>query len=165
VPFLQIFCIYYAFFPVHTANLNAIKAVGRSDVFLRLEIIKKVLETAVLLFTVRIGVFAMALGQLFCGVASLLINAWPNRRLLGYPYRQQLRDVLPVLALSLVMAACVWPVTLLGLHDALTLLIQIPLGVLVYVLGSKLLKLDSFELILSMLRKMLRRGKEASDNG
>ena len=165
VPFLQIFCIYYAFFPVHTANLNAIKAVGRSDVFLRLEIIKKLLETAVLLFTVRIGVFAMALGQLFCGVASLLINAWPNRRLLGYPYRQQLRDVLPVLALSLVMAACVWPVTLLGLHDALTLLIQIPLGVLVYVLGSRLLKLDSFELILSMLRKMLRRGKEASDNG
>ena len=165
VPFLQIFCIYYAFFPLHTANLNAIKAVGRSDVFLRLEIIKKVLETAVLLVTVRIGVFAMALGQLFCGVASLFINAWPNRRLLGYSYRRQLRDVLPVLALSLVMAAAVWPVTLLRLPDALTLLIQIPLGVLVYVLGSKLLKLDSFELILSTLRKMLRRGKEASDNG
>ena len=165
VPFLQIFCIYYAFFPLHTANLNAIKAVGRSDVFLRLEVIKKVLETAVLLVTVRIGVFAMALGQLLCGVASLFINAWPNRRLLGYPYRQQLRDVLPVLGLSLVMAAAVWPVMLMGLSDALTLLLQIPLGVGVYVLGSKLMKLDSFELILSMLRKLLRRGEEASDNG
>lgn len=165
VPFLQIFCLYYAFFPLHTANLNAIKAVGRSDVFLRLEVIKKVLETAVLILTVRIGVFAMALGQLFCGVASLLINAWPNRRLLDYPYRQQLKDVLPVLVLSLAMAALVWPVTLLHLPDAFTLLIQIPLGAFVYVLGSKLWKLDSFELILSMLRKMLRRGKEASDNG
>ena len=63
------------------------------------------------------------------------------------------------------MAAAVWPVTLMGLSDALTLLLQIPLGVGVYVLGSKLMKLDSFELILSMLRKLLRRGEEASDNG
>ena len=165
VPFMQVFCVYYALFPLHTANLNAIKAIGRSDVFLKLEVIKKVLETLVLLVTLRIGVFAMALGQLFCGLVSLLINAWPNRKLLDYPYRTQLRDVLPTLALTLVMALVVWPVTLLGLNDVLTLLIQIPLGVGVYVLGSKLLKLESFELILSMLRKFLRRGKEASDNG
>ncbi len=165
VPFMQVFCVYYAFFPLHTANLNAIKAVGRSDVFLRLELIKKLLETAVLVLTVRIGVFAMALGQLFCGVASLLINAWPNRRLLSYPYRQQLRDVLPVLLLSLVMAAFVWPVSLLGLPDLLTLLVQIPLGAAVYVLGSRLLKLDSFELILSMLNKILRRGGKEEANG
>ncbi len=165
VPFMQVFCIYYAFFPLHTANLNAIKAVGRSDVFLWLEVIKKVLETLVLLLTVRIGVFAMALGQLFCGVCSLLINAWPNRKLLAYPYRQQLKDVLPVIVLSLAMAACVWPVSLLGLPDMLTLLIQIPLGVAVYVLGSKLLKLDSFDLILSLVKKMLHRGKEANADG
>ena len=133
--------------------------------FLRLEVIKKLLETAVLILTVRIGVFAMALGQLFCGVASLLINAWPNRRLLDYPYRQQLRDVLPVVCLSLVMAAAVWPVSLLGLPDLLTLLIQIPLGVSVYVLGSVLLKLDSFELILSMVKKALRRGGKEEANG
>ena len=165
VPFMQVFCLYYAFFPLHTANLNAIKAVGRSDVFLRLEVIKKVLETLVLLFTLRIGVFAMALGQLLCGVTSLLINAWPNRRLLQYSYRQQLRDVLPVLGLSAGMAAAVWPVALLGLPDVLTLLLQVPLGVTVYVLGSKLLRLDSFALILSLLQKFLRRGKEANDHG
>ena len=164
VPFLQVFCVYYAFFPLHTANLNAIKAVGRSDLFLVLEVIKKLLETAVLILTVGISPFAMALGQLFCGVASLLINAWPNRKLLSYPYRQQMKDVLPVLALSLGMAAVVWPVTLLGLPDVLTLLIQIPLGVCVYVLGSRLMKLDGFETILSLIQKTLRRGKEAADH-
>lgn len=163
VPFMQVFCVYYAFFPLHTANLNAIKAVGRSDVFLKLEVIKKVLESLVLLLTVRINVFAMALGQLFCGVCSLLINAWPNRRLLAYPYRQQLKDVLPVIALSMAMAAAVWPVSLLGLPDALTLLLQIPLGVAVYVLGSMLLKLDSFDLLLSLVKKMLHRGKEEAN--
>ena len=63
------------------------------------------------------------------------------------------------------MAAAVWPVALLGLPDVLTLLLQVPLGVTVYVLGSKLLRLDSFALILSLLQKFLRRGKEANDHG
>ncbi len=165
VPFMQVFCVYYAFFPLHTANLNAIKAVGRSDVFLRLELIKKVLETLVLLFTLRIGVFAMALGQLFCGVCSLLINAWPNRKLLDYPYRAQLRDVLPVLLLTAGMAAIVWLVSLLKLPDVVTLLIQVPLGVLVYALGAKLLRLESFDLILGLIAKFLHRGKEANADG
>ena len=165
VPFMQVFCVYYAFFPLHTANLNAIKAVGRSDVFLKLEILKKVLETVVLLVTLRIVVFAMALGQLFCGLLSQLINAWPNRKLLDYPYLQQLRDMLPALGLSAAMAVCVRAVLLLALPDWLTLLIQIPLGVAIYVLLSRLLKLDSFEFILSLLRKLLRRGKEAEENG
>ena len=76
-----------------------------------------------------------------------------------------MRDVLPVLLLSLVMATFVWPVSLLGLPDLLTLLVQIPLGAAVYVLGSLLLKLDSFELILSMLKKILRRGGKEEANG
>ncbi len=162
VPFMQVFCVVYAFYPLHTANLNAIKAMGRSDVFLRLEIIKKVLETSVLLITMRIGVFPMALGQLGCELASVVINTWPNRKLLSYPYRQQLRDLLPAVLLSLGMAALIWPVSLLGLRDLWTLLIQIPLGVALYVGGSLLFRLDSFTLILELLRSFLRGKKEAT---
>ena len=161
VPFMQIFCVIYAFYPLHTANLNAIKALGRSDVFLKLEILKKVLETAVLLLTMRYGVFVMALGQLFSSIVSQLINAWPNKRLLGYPYLQQLRDMGPAILLSLVMAAAVWPLNLLPLGDFLKLLLQVPLGVGVYVLGSWLLKLDSFDFILSILKKLLHRKESA----
>ena len=79
VPYMQIFCLYYAFWPLHTANLNAIKATGHSGIFLYLEIIKKVLETAVLLITMRYSVMAITLGLLFSGFASVIINAWPNR--------------------------------------------------------------------------------------
>ena len=86
VPFMQIYCVIYAFYPLHTANLNAIKAVGRSDVFLKLEIVKKTLETVVLLITMRFGVIYMALGQLFVSVCAQVINAWPNRKLLNYSY-------------------------------------------------------------------------------
>ena len=157
VPFLQIFCAVYAFYPLHTANLNAIKAMGRSDVFLKLEIVKKVVETSVLLLTMRIGILAMALGQLGCELLSLFINAWPNRRLLDYSYRQQLRDMLPSALLSLGMAALLRPLLLIGLSDALTLLLQIPLGVAIYVLGAKLFQLDSFAFILGIAKNMLHR--------
>ena len=159
VPYMQIFCAIYAFYPLHTANLNAIKAMGRSDIFLKLELIKKAVETSVLLFTLRYGVLAMALGQLFCDVLAQLINAWPNKKLLDYPYWTQLHDLLPCLLLSLVMAGCVMAVQLLGLHDLLTLLIQVPLGIGLYIFGSKLMKLDSFDYILTTARNMISRRK------
>ena len=161
VPYMQLFCLNYAFWPVHTANLNAIKAVGRSDIFLKLEIIKKVLETGILLVTMRYGVMAITLGLLASGFASIVINAWPNRRLLELPFTRQLLDVLPALLLSLGMAAAIWPVTLLGLPDAVRLLIMVPAGVLVYVGVSALLKLDSFTYVLEIAKRLLRRGKTA----
>ena len=159
VPFLQVFCVVYAFYPMHTANLNAIKAMGRSDVFLRLEIIKKLLEAAVLVFSMRFGVFAMALGLLSSDLISLGINAWPNRRLLDYSLGRQLRDLFPALALSLLMAGCVWPVSLLHLPDALTLLIQVPLGAGIYILLSKLLHVESFDYVLSAAKNLLHKGQ------
>ncbi len=162
VPYLQIFCIIYAFFPLHTANLNAIKAVGRSDTFLVLEVIKRGLELVILLITMRYGVFPMVLGLLISELASQGINAWPNKKLLNYPYSAQMKDMLPSILLSLFMAACVYPVSLAGLADWLTLLIQIPLGVLIYVLGSKILKLDSFDYILTVAKKLIT-GKKAGE--
>ena len=159
VPYMQIFCAIYAFYPLHTANLNAIKAMGRSDIFLKLEVVKKVVETSVLLITLRYGVLAMALGQLFCDILAQLINAWPNKKLLNYPYWTQLKDLMPCLLLSLVMAGCVLAVQLLGLHDLLTLVIQILLGVIIYVLGAKLLKLDSFDYILNTAKTILQKRK------
>ena len=161
VPYMQLFCLNYAFWPVHTANLNAIKAVGRSDIFLKLEIIKKVLETGILLVTMRYGVMAITLGLLASGFASIVINAWPNRRLPELPLSSQLLDVLPALLLSLGMAAAIWPVTLLGLPDAVRLLIMVPAGVLIYVGVSALLKLDSFTYVLEIAKRLLRRGKTA----
>ena len=162
VPFLQIFCIIYAFYPLHTANLNAIKAMGRSDVFLKLEVIKKILETAVLLISMHYGVFAMALGQLFSSIVSQVINAWPNKKLLGYRYLQQLKDMLPAILLSAFMGFAVHLISLLGLSDILTLVIEIPLGVLIYVGLSALFRLDSFSYMLSVLRNMKSRGKETA---
>lgn len=162
VPYMRVFCLVYAFYPLHTANLNAIKAMGRSDIFLKLEIIKKLVSTVLLVASMGMGVYAIALSQLAAGIASQLINAWPNGKMLGYSYPQQLRDMLPAIGLSALMALCVWPVSRLGLGDFATLLIQIPLGAVIYATLSKLLHIDSFDYILETVKKLLRGRKSAA---
>lgn len=157
VPYLRIFCFTYSFYPLHTANLNAIKAMGRSDLFLILELIKKAVGISALLLTMRMGVYPMALSLLVTSVLSQIINAWPNSRLLNYSYLRQLADLLPTILLAALMGACVYPVALLHLPDVVTLIIQVPLGVLVYVLGSRLFHIDSFEYLMSIVKKLIRR--------
>ncbi len=153
VPFIRIFCFGYAFYCVHTANLNAIKALGRSDVFLKLEIVKKCMGITLLLISMRYGVMVMALSSLVSSVLSQIINSWPNRKLLGYSYIDQLKDMLPNILLTLAMGAVVFSIYFLKLSDWLTLLIQIPLGVAVYVAGAKLFHLENFEFALALLKK------------
>ena len=157
VPYMQIFCLYYAFWPLHTANLNAIKATGHSGIFLYQEILKKLLETAVLLVTMRYSVMAITWGLLFSGFASVLINAWPNRKLLHYSILQQLRDALPAMLLSLVMGAVIFPVTRTGLPDLVKLLIMVPAGAAVYTAGSVLFKVESFRYIRDVLLSLVHR--------
>ena len=160
VPYVRIFCFGYAFWCVHTANLNAIKALGRSDLFLRLEIIKKCMGIGLLLISMQYGVMAMALSSLVSSVLSQIINSWPNRKLLGYSYLDQLKDMMPNILLSLAMGAVVYSIYFLRLSDPLTLLIQIPLGVAVYAGGAKLFHLENLEFALKLL-KMRREKRDA----
>lgn len=76
VPFLQIFCISYALIPIHTANLQAINAMGRSDIFLRLEVVKKLLGLVILGISLPFGVYAIAIGQVISAIISTFINVY-----------------------------------------------------------------------------------------
>lgn len=160
VPFLRIFCLTYAFFPIHTANLNAIKAMGRSDLFLKMEIIKKIVSVAALVSTMWISPLAMAYSLLATSVLGQIINAWPNRNLMNYSYLGQVRDMLPQISLSIGMGALVYCIQLIGLNSLLTLAIQIPVGVLVYWAGSKLFNIDGYEYLLNTVKGLLNRKKK-----
>ena len=157
VPYLRIFCFGYAFYPLHTANLNAIKAMGRSDMFLTLEIIKKIIGVIVLAVTVRYGVYAMALSLIFTSIINQIINAWPNKKLLDYSYVQQLRDMLPSMLCTCAMGLCVYPLQLLPWSHWIVLPLQVVTGVVVYVALSFIFKLDSFNYILSTGKRLLNR--------
>lgn len=151
VPFMQIFCITSMFYPIHTANLNAIKAMGRSDIFLKLEVIKKVIGIAFLVSTMWFGVMAMAYSLLVIGIISQIINSWPNKKLLNYGYLEQLKDILPGICLAVGMGLCINMIQWFGMPDILTLVIQLVVGVCIYIGLSKLFKLDSYQYIKNIL--------------
>lgn len=157
VPYMQIFCITSMFYPVHTANLNAIKAMGRSDLFLKLEIVKKVVGTVLLLSTMWFGVMAMAYSLLVSSVLSQIINSWPNRKLLGYGYLEQVRDFAPGILLAVGMGISVYFIGFIPLPAGITLMIQIVAGAIIYVSMSALLKLEEFDYLLGMIKSFLKK--------
>lgn len=105
VPLLQVLSFAGLAWPLHVYHLKVITALGRSDLFLRLEILKKVLTVANLMVTVRWGIFAMVCGQLATSMISYWINSFYTRRLLGYSYREQIRDLIPMLTTSGIVGA------------------------------------------------------------
>ncbi len=157
VPFLRIFCIIYAFYPVHTANLNAIKALGRSDIFLKLEILKKMVGLVLLLISMRFGVMMIAYSLLLSTAASVLINTWPNRTMLNYTYGQQMEDIFPSIALSVAMFIAAWSVQLLGRGIVVTLVLQVLTGAVIYIAGSILFRIKSYEYVLDIVKGLLNR--------
>lgn len=157
VPFLRIFCITYMFYPIHTANLNAIMAMGRSDLFLKLEIAKKLVGIALLVSTMWFGVMVMAYSLLVSTVINMIINSWPNRKLLNYAYLEQMKDIFPSIALALLMGCCIKLIELFHLSVVATLLIQIPLGAVIYIGASAAVHLDSFEYLMSVVRPTLKK--------
>lgn len=159
VPYLQIFCFIYVLWPIYTANLNAIKAVGRSDIFLKLEIIKKIIDVTVLIITVPLGVKAIALGMLLTGPVSVLINAGPNKKLINYSYYELLQDIFPAMLLSIVMGVIVYSIQGLGFNDLITLIIQVPLGIVIYIILSKILHIDNFEYIIGIIKGIKKNNK------
>ena len=152
VPFLQLSCFAFALYPIHTANLTAINALGRSDIFLKLEIMKKLLVILVLAVTIRFGIYAMATGQVLTSILATFINAYPNKRLLSYSYWEQLHDLFPSFLLALVMASCVVSVGFAITGNGLKLIVGIAAGFAVFVMGSRIFKLDNYTFLIQSIR-------------
>lgn len=160
VPFLQIYCIVYALMPIQTTNLQAINAMGRSDIFLKLEIIKKIVSLTILAVTINFGVIAIAIGGVFSSIISTFINAYPNKQLLDYSYKEQLIDVLPSLLISIIMGLIVYSFNYLNLVTWKLLILQVGSGVLIYIALARLFKIESFSYLFSTMEQLFRSRKE-----
>ncbi len=163
VPFLQLFCVQYAIMPIHTANLQAINALGRSDIFLKLEVIKKFVGVTVILVTLPYGIYALALGSVVGDLFGSFINAYPNKKLLNYSYLDQLKDILPSILLSFGMGFIVYMVRVIALPSGLILLMQIIIGILFYIGFAHAIKLESFYYLKATIFGLIknRKRKEA----
>lgn len=155
VPYMQIFCFNLAFYPVHSCNLQAINAMGRSDVFLKLEIIKKsygivVLAIAVFCFD---SPLAIAMTGLVTTWISWFVNAYPNKSLVGYSYKEQILDLFPILLMAVGMCLVVLQIgkwcEAATMMTILELLIEITAGVVTYLLMSLVVRPRPFRLLLT----------------
>lgn len=152
VPFLRIACMALLMRPIQGANLQAIKAVGRSDLVLKLEIWKRALGILILIVTMHFGVEAIAWGSVATALVASALNAYPNKKLLGYTYPQQLADLIPNLLLAAAMGVAVHCVSYLPLNTFWMLLVQVLVGAAAYVGLSILTKNDNFKYLLSTLK-------------
>lgn len=157
VPFLQLSCISFVFYPIHNANLTAINSLGRSDVFLKLEIIKKIITIVNLFVTIPFGVYAMAIGQVIQSIISTFINAYPNKKLIGYSFSEQCIDLIPSFILSVVMAGIVWTINFISIVPWLLLIIQIIVGIIIYVVLAKLFKVEIFEYFINTIKGFVKK--------
>lgn len=154
VPFIRFCCFTYALWPIHTANLQAISALGRSDIFLKLEIIKKVIGISVLLITLPHGLIAMMWGSSGAAIISSFLNASPNKKLLGYSYLEQLRDLMPSAVLSVVMGVCVFLIGMIPMNDIVKIFVQVILGAAIYFGLAKLFELECFEFVIKTVKEL-----------
>lgn len=145
IPYLQLLCLVGLLFPLHVINLNLLQALGRSELFLRLEIIKKILIVINIAVTVRWGISAMIYGMIGTSIISYYLNSYYTGVLIGYPIREQLRDLFPYLILAVVMGIAVYAAGLLPFPNHWSiLLLQMPLGIVIYVCLCQLFRLPAF---------------------
>ena len=145
IPYLQLLCFYGLLYPVHLINLNILQALGKSRLFLRLEIIKKVLIVITIFVTWRWGISAMIYGMIVFSIIAYYLNSYYTGILVGYPIQEQLHDLLPYLIMSLLMGIAVYGVGLLpfGNHWSM-LLVQTGVGTAMYVCLCRRFRLTAF---------------------
>lgn len=160
VPYIMVFCSSSMLKPIQDGNLQAIRALGRSDIILKLEIIKKTSYFIVILLFVLFtdSPILLAVSGIVTSLLASLFNTQPNRKLIGYRYRLQLMDLLPNFITSALMGAVVFSMNALSINRYLLVLLQIVAGVLLYCGLNIAIKNESFFYCLNIVKGVLRIG-------
>lgn len=159
VPFFQVFCITYALWPILTINLQPIRALGKSDLILRLEIIKRVIGITIIIVSIQFGLYAMALGAFLERFIEVILNAYPNKHLINYSLTEQFLDIWPSLLQSVLMGMAVYALNFLDFPPFILLFVQALFGMCVYVLLAFIFKNQSLNYILSIIQGFISKRK------
>ena len=147
IVFIQIFCLFYTFHPIQTTNLNVIKAVGRSDLFLRLEIIQTVVGIILLIPVIKLGPIYIALMYLVAAVINAVIIGAVSGQQVRYSIGNQVKDMLPYYYMSAIMALTVWGIGTVS-DNHMIMIGQVVVGILIYAVLSILFKPAAYRYIL-----------------
>ncbi len=159
VPYIRIVCSYLILQPLQTANLEAMKAIGKSGMYFKLELVKRTVGILILIITLPIGVIYVAYGDVLLLIICFLINAIPSKRYLNYGYKEQIMDILPNILKSLVMGGIVFAFTLLPLSNLILVFGGVFIGILVYILLSVLTRSKEFYYILNVIKNRFNKSR------
>ena len=152
VPFVRIFCIIRLFVPINTININIIRSLGRSDIYLKQQSMKRILNILILILTAKYGVMVIAYGLIVNAIKDVIIQAYPCKKLIEYSLIEQFKDVLSTVIIGLVMGTTVYFVGMINLGTLEVLIIQIVVGIAIYVGTSIITKNNNFYSILNAIR-------------
>lgn len=162
IPYLQILCFALMWYPVHALNLNLLKVKGRSDLFLRLEIIKKILAIAIIFISVPFGIIVMCYARVVSSLIALSINTYYTGKLIQVGFMKQMQDLTPTLLYALSMGVIVWFVIQWIPNMMLQIIIGILVGVIYYLGIAKLTKSADLEYVIIILKEnVIKRFKKS----
>lgn len=156
VPYMQIACIQFALEPVQTANVQAVKAMGKGRTYLIMEIVKKLFGIVMIVAVMYQGVMAIAVTAMFVTFFAALVNSTPNRKYLGYTYREQLVDLIPSILLAAAMGICVYGVGRLPVPDLVSIVLQAVSGAASYIIISLAFRVSQFRYIIDILKNFIK---------
>lgn len=154
---LQILCFSMMWYPIHSINLNLLQVKGRSDLFLKLEIYKKLIGVLILCITIPMGLIAMCVGSVVSSVLSLAINTYYTRRLIGLGFFKQMKDLLPSIGYSVSMLFVVYGVSLLFVDNLYKVIVGGVSGILYYVFISMITRSSELTDLLSLIHLKLNK--------
>ena len=156
VPYLQLLCVVGMLYPLHLINLNVLIAQGRSDLFFRLEVLKKFLVVIAIAVTYRWGIIAMIYGQIATSCLAYFLNAYYTGKMLDYPITEQIQDLIPSLALAGIMGLGVYSLKYISMVNQLALLsAQIMTGIVLYAGICYIFRISSFMEAIEMIKSKL----------
>lgn len=166
VPFIRIFCIALMFDMVAIGNCETIKAMGRSDIFLIMEVIKKTgyFITIAIFVWFSWSAQVLAIASVVCTLIQIVVNSIPNKKLIGYSYRMQLQDLAPNLIVAIVMCILVEIIGLLKMNNLVLLTIQVALGGLIYIALSYISRNNAFEYFLNVVVNIIKQRSTKNGN-
>lgn len=155
--YLPLICVSMSLYPLHAINLNILQVLGRSDIFLYLEVPKKIVGLIPIGIGIFCGIYYMLLASIFTGFISLYLNTWYTGKALGYTFLKQLRDIFPSYLTAFVIAFAVYFLKYLLLPYYIVLVIQIFIGVVVGLIVSELFKFEEYLELKSIVLKLIKR--------
>ena len=156
VPYLQLLCVAGMLYPLHVINLNVLIAQGRSDLFFRLEILKKILIVIAIAITYRWGIIAMIYGQMVTSCIAYFLNAYYTGKMLDYPITEQIQDLIPNLALAGMMGLGVYALKYASISNQLALLsAQIMTGIVLYAALCYIFRISFFMEVIEVIKSKL----------